>query len=132
MKTDLQRLKAFDKLLEDYPRGYGEPRDDRREVRPYAWPGGYQIVFYIDGELTCFDCVKEFVEEYRLQVLGAFCQWCEYGDLEFRDDITYDNLPEAAEVLWEGPSDNCHNCNKVLETEYGDPDAESEGGSDED
>jgi hypothetical protein len=68
---------------------------------PYAWPGGYQMV-YIDQEegLLCPDCAKaEYIEQ----------------GTKFTGDIYY-----------EGPTMYCENCNRALPSAYGDPDATEE------
>ena len=68
---------------------------------PYAWPGGYQIVFYSDdGGVFCADCAK-----------GVF--------------IT-EKIAVNAEIYYEGPGMFCDECNRELEAAYGDPDAPDE------
>lgn len=69
-----------------------------RTYEPYAWPGGYQIVYYTDeGDSLCADCAQ--------------------ADHD-RNGTTHDQV-----VYYEGPDEYCYDCNKVLPAAYGDPDA---------
>jgi hypothetical protein len=63
---------------------------------PYAWPGGYQIVYYDrEGSVLCPACAKaEYVAE----------------GTKFTGDIYY-----------EGPDEVCCNCNAAIPSAYGDP-----------
>jgi len=73
---------------------------------PYAWPGGYQLnAIMDDGEIMCHECVCENEEVHEG---GEKDGW----------------RVEGFEVYWEGPHDTCCHCNKLLESEYGDPDEE--------
>jgi hypothetical protein len=72
---------------------------------PYAWPGGYQMVYYDrEGNTLCPDCAKaEYIEQ----------------GTKFTGDIYY-----------EGPDEQCENCYCAIPSAYGDPDApddETEG-----
>ena len=70
---------------------------------PFAWPGGYAILSVMDdGGTLCFDCLQnESVHE----------------DPAISDGWRY----TAHYIHWEGESTYCDHCNKVLESEYGDP-----------
>jgi len=70
----------------------------------YAWPGGYPIV-YLDGnnETLCPDCAQEALDDP-----DEFDEW----------------KPEAWFVHYEGSSCFCRECNKEMESAYGDPDEE--------
>ena len=69
----------------------------------YAWPGGYPIYAIMDdSELMCVDCCKK---EEQVHEEGESDGW------QFM----------TAEVYWEGPDLICCNCNKALESAYGDP-----------
>ena len=77
-----------------------------RENGAWAWPGGYPIIAIMDGgEVLCFACIKGEASVH------------EGGDA---DGWRF----EGAEVYWEGAPMNCAHCNAVIESAYGDPDAE--------
>ena len=65
----------------------------------YTWPGGYNVLFTDDaGDIFCADCAKKaFVTE----------------DIEITADIYH-----------EGPTLYCDECNKRIESAYGDPEDE--------
>ena len=75
---------------------------------PYAWPGGYPVYGILDdGELICNDCL----------------QLSEIHEGGNADGWRF----EGADVYWEGPTLICPGCNeKVIESAYGDPDADDE------
>ncbi len=64
---------------------------------PYAWPGGYPVVFGLsDGSILCAHCAERvFIMENEPSV------W--------------------AEIHYEGPSIWCDECNAEIESAYGDP-----------
>jgi len=75
------------------------PRDYNGELSLYAFPGGYRILYLTkNNDVLCGDCARESETEY---------QW------DFND------LPYAAFIHWEGDPLYCAECNKVLESEYG-------------
>lgn len=87
--------------------------DVREAVRhPYAWPGGYPIYVYMtDGEMLCRDCVRSNYREISHATRHKERSgWAAAG----------------VDVYWEGPNMFCAQCNKELESAYGDPDAEEE------
>jgi hypothetical protein len=70
-----------------------------------AFPGGYSILYLCeDGEILCPQCANgendsdasETAEDPSWRLVAAF-------------------------VHWEGPEDYCSHCNKILPSEYGDP-----------
>jgi hypothetical protein len=74
---------------------------------PYAWPGGYPVVFYVTdahngctGDVLCADCARTAVIDNRESV--------------------------AADIYYKGPIEYCAGCNREIESAYGDPDAEEE------
>ena len=80
---------------------------DYLEHGAYAWPGGYPVYAYMaDGEAICFECTRDNLEVHE----DATCHdgWCFVG----------------ADIYWEGAPMNCANCNKELESAYGDPDSD--------
>lgn len=82
----------------------GLPRNSVGVLEAFAWPGGYQYVFYDkDGSLLCHTCaVKSDQDEDELP--------------QFK--------PIAADIYWEGPDMECDGCNAKIESEYGDPSEE--------
>lgn len=84
-----------------------EARGDGSLYLPsFAWPGGYPLVYVCrDGEVVCADCAVENIV---------------YGEWSHSDDVL------GADVFYEGPPEYCANCNREIESAYGDPDAEEE------
>lgn len=80
-------------------------RDTDGKLPAYAWPGGYQIVYYAsDNGTLCSKCANSYKE-------GRDCE---------------ELKPVAADIYWEGPSMLCQNCDIEIESAYGDPDAPEE------
>jgi hypothetical protein len=81
-----------------------EIRQSDGKLPAYAWPGGYPIVYMAeDNGILCPKCANEYVPE--------------------RDN--QDQLRAVAYfVHYEGPAEQCENCNVLIESAYGDPDAE--------
>lgn len=70
--------------------------DMSKDLPMYAWPGGYSLVYYDkDGEILCWECANK----------------ADWGDAEI----------VSCDVYEEGPHTYCCNCNKILDSEYGDP-----------
>jgi hypothetical protein len=66
---------------------------------PFAWPGGYQIVYITRcGEVLCADCAEES-----------------------RDNPGEPDTVDGRDVFYEGPSEFCAGCNCEIESAYGDP-----------
>lgn len=85
------------------------PRDANGKLPAVAWPGGYSVVYLCaDGAFLCPACANgengseasEFSEEKQWKLIKA-------------------------DVYWEGPTEQCAHCGRDLESEYGDPDAET-------
>lgn len=72
---------------------------------PYAWPGGYPVyLMFKDGEACCWECFKK-----------------EYGNIaDAIDDSHNPWRPMDTFVNWEDTELYCANCNKSLESAYGD------------
>lgn len=86
-------------------------RDEDGKFPAFAWPGGYPIIYLMeDNEVICPDCAN---------------QEDAYAD---EDPAPEDPDPQwhivAADVYWEGPDLYCANCNKPIESAYGDPEEE--------
>ena len=80
----------------------------REAIRhPYAWPGGYPVyVVLTDGELLCRECARD---NYRL-ISHATRHNERDGWAAFGGDVVYEG------------TNYCANCNKDLESAYGDGD----------
>lgn len=76
---------------------------------PYAWPGGYQIIGLMqDSEPICYACL---VKNYELIFKSTLYNGVNpYSSWDF----------EAYFAHWEGLPLVCCNCNKELQSEYGD------------
>ena len=81
-----------------------EIRQSDGKLPAYAWPGGYPIVYMAeDNGILCPKCANEYVPE--------------------RDN--QDQLRAVAYfVHYEGPAEQCENCNVLIESAYGEPDGE--------
>ncbi len=77
-----------------------EMREANKGTLPtYSWPGAYPIVYLTgDGLTVCPDCANE--------------------------PDTSDPVVDA-DVYWEGAPVPCDDCGKVIESAYGDPEAEA-------
>ncbi len=85
-------------------------RHDETKLPPYAWPGGYQIVYYCrDGGVLCPDCAN-----------GENGSETRSPELEWGDAADWD--VEAMDIYYEGPVIQCDHCNADIESAYGDPD----------
>lgn len=73
---------------------------------PYDWPGGYPVYTVMsDGGLMCADCARKNYKRIAQATLmrDHLSSWFSFGCM----------------VLWEGTGDQCCNCNKDLESAYG-------------
>jgi hypothetical protein len=67
----------------------------------FAWPGGYTVEYVTPaGTVLCADCARSEVLDNRGTVY--------------------------ADIYYEGPAEYCADCNREIESTYGDPDAEEE------
>lgn len=97
-------MKALMKQLRDVANGHD-----------FDWPGGYSLVAIMqDGGIMCCDCVRENLYEIAKDTRAAAKGEGFHGGWEL---VGFD-------ILWEGPEESCDNCNKVLPTEYGNPESE--------
>mgnify|MGYP001233648852 FL=1 len=71
-------------------------RDENGKFPAFAWPGGYPLI-YLDKDMT---------------VLCAPCA-------SRQAVVAYD-------VYYEGPPEFCGDCNAVIESAYGDPEADDD------
>lgn len=72
----------------------------------FAWPGGYPII-YLDHDNS------------------TLCSNCATNSLNDPDEVE-SFRPCAFQIYWEGPSVFCTNCNKEIESAYGDPSEKGE------
>jgi hypothetical protein len=72
-----------------------------KKLPAYAWPGGYQILYYArDGFVFCPQCANAVLAD---------------------DGYSEDDKPTHGEIYYEGPSVECEHCHKMIESAYGDP-----------
>ena len=80
--------------------------DGTNHLPAYTWPGGYPILYYDrDGFFLCALCAEKLWKD---------------------EDATSDDKPTGADVYYEGPTWFCTQCNKEIESAYGDPDEQEE------
>jgi hypothetical protein len=95
------KRKAYQKLADDLgvkylPDAVSVLLRDDCTLPAFSSLGGYTIAYYTkDGETLCAECASE-----------------------------PDNGAECSDVYYEGPSEYCAECNKEIESSYGDPDAD--------
>ena len=78
--------------------------DNGGELPAWAWPGGYPIIYFDrDNSVLCPACANN-------------------------KDASFDAPLVAYDVYWEGPSMQCDQCYKEIESAYGDPDADDDAG----
>jgi hypothetical protein len=78
--------------------------DENGNLPAYAWPGGYNIVYFDSNEdLLCADCANK--------------SWKDPDELP-------DFKPVSGSIYWEGPQLFCDQCGIEIESEYGDPEEE--------
>jgi hypothetical protein len=86
------------------------PNTPSSSYPPYAWPGGYSILYLTaDNGTLCCDCANS--DEPR------------QAEKDCPDDNQWRVV--ASFIHWEGPAAYCDHCNAELPSEYGDPDADS-------
>jgi len=80
------------------------------KVPCYAWPGGYNIVYYtFDGATLKAKTVQDNIRE----IVRAF------------DALDAEWAIQGWDIYWEGPAMQDAHTNEPIESEYGDPDADS-------
>lgn len=90
-------------------------RDPDGTLPAYAWPGGYQIVYFTqDGGTLCPNCANG--------KNGSEAS-------EASDDPQWRLI--ACDLYQEGPTIQCDHCNADIESDYGDPDDDDDEGKDE-
>ena len=79
--------------------GYPKPLID---LPFYAWPGGYPIIYLTEaGEILCAECATKEIRAWMY------------------DEST--DPPTAYDAYYEGPTERCADCNREIESAYGDP-----------
>jgi len=76
--------------------------------QPYAWPGGYTVLFYVIAPK----------ESYAASCGDTYCSGCARKE-HYAYGTTF-----GASTYDEGPPTYCEECNTVLYSSYGDPDCE--------
>jgi hypothetical protein len=101
--------KSFEAAVKDWPPGAALVR---KEWEKYAWPGGYPL-FYMttDGGCLCPTCANENV------------------DLTLTDDPQWGI--KLVDINWEDKGLFCDNCQKPIESAYGNDDEGEEDGNPE-
>lgn len=119
---------------------------DNGELTAYAWPGGYQALYFDrHNEVLCPDCANKKLVEWRA-TLAAYNtaydarETTPTGDgLNSAEDLAYavevraydvqlayDDLPVVGDIYYEGSPEFCADCNAEIESAYGDPDEDEE------
>lgn len=76
------------------------------ELPAYSWPGAYTIVYLtFGGSWLCADCATKEIRAWL------------YGES--------DDPPVSYGAYDEGPTMQCDDCNRDIESSYGDPDEEN-------
>jgi len=84
-------------IRDDY--GYPKPLI---ELPAYTWPGGYPLIYLTrGGDTLCADCATKDIRAWM------------YGES--------DDPPIAFGPYYEGPVIQCDDCNRDIESAYGDP-----------
>lgn len=79
------------------------PRDKDGKLPSFAWPGGYPIVYWTGGgDYLCAECATASSDENEPGKYGV----------------------QAGDVHWEGAPIACDRCPAVIESAYGDPEAD--------
>lgn len=81
-----------------------EIRDSDGKLPAYAWPGGYPLLYLAkDNGVLCPKCANAYTP-----------------DRDNEDQLK----PVAYYIHYEGPGEQCEHCNALVESAYGDPDAD--------
>lgn len=79
-----------------------QAKNEAGEYQGFAWPGGYPIVYVCnDGSYVCAKCMNDPTNQ----------GWISEGD----DRVI------GADVYYEGPVEQCVNCEAEISSAYGDP-----------
>ena len=96
LAPDPERYGKIGGMFWSFLDGFGKEFRYRKLV-PYAWPGGYRIVYYLkDGDELCCDCAEQY--GYPEEFFGC-------------------GLHEEGAPLF------CKECNRKMTADYGDPEA---------
>lgn len=76
------------------------------ELPAYSWPGGYPIIYLTkSADVLCAECATKEIRAWM------------YGES--------DDPPIAYDAYFEGPSEFCADCNREIESAYGDPEEDN-------
>ena len=92
-----------------------------------TWPGCYPLAYLTgDNETLCAACATRQLASNR-EDLAAYLTGCEsIADLRYYRVAPTDTVA-AWYVHWEGPPDVCADCNREIESAYGDPELDERG-----
>jgi len=84
-------------------------RNDNGKFPAYAWPGGYPIIYVCaDGGVLCPDCANGENGSEASESSDAPSDW----------------RMEGTDIHWEGAPELCDHCGAIIESAYGEPDAD--------
>lgn len=83
------------------------------QVLRYGWAGYPGMFLMRDGSCLCLRCARENALRIGRESFGRHSAYLEKGW-----------QVEAEGPHWEGPPINCDECQEMIESAYGDPDAE--------
>ena len=102
--------------------------DDAVTFPAHAWPGGYPLAYLTgDGETLCADCATRQLASNRDDLRTYLAGVESIADLRYFRVNATDTLA-AYFVHWEGPPEVCADCNAVIASAYGDPEADDDDG----
>lgn len=93
---------------------------DRNGLPPYAWPGGYPVMYLArDGWRDDESGVLDFSEHDRTE--ATCCAKCAADTKQWPDIIITSEY-----IHYEGAPEYCEFCNSFTDSAYGDPEAKDE------
>jgi len=87
----------------------------RKNLEPYAWPGGYPILYLVRDGWRGEDGTLDFNPQGTNETVC--CPTCARDTDKWPDLIIV-----ASWIFYEGPVEFCEWCNAPVESAYGDPD----------
>ena len=84
-------------------------------LEPYAWPGGYQILYLVTDH-------KGFGMGPSSYIACPSCATKAKHEALLPENRAYGKLTVEGFVNWEGPAESCEDCGEEFPSEYGNPD----------